>query len=254
MQQLTTFRPDVILSDFSLPGFSGENALEIAQKQCPDIPFIFLSGVLGDDAAVELIRQEATDYVLKDRPTRLPSVIQRALAEAGQRAQRAQLEQAQRLENLGQLASGVAHDFNNLLTVILNYALFASDELAAPPDPDSPKRLEAARSDVGEITRAAGRAAALTRQLLAFARREVIRPQVLDLDHVITAVEEMLRRTLGEHIELVTSLAGDLWPILADPGRREAGAREPSGQRPRATTPGACSLSTPATSLWTPTP
>ena len=127
----------------------------------------------------------------------------------------------QRLENLGQLASGVAHDFNNLLTVILNYASFASDELAAPPDPDSPKRLEAARSDVGEITRAAGRAARPHPPTAGFTRREVIRPQVLDLDHVITAVEEMLRRTLGEHIELVTSLAGDLWPILADPGRLE---------------------------------
>jgi DNA-binding NtrC family response regulator len=62
IQQLAAFRPEVILSDFSLPGFSGESALKIAQEQCPDIPFIVLSGALGDEAAVELIRQGATDY------------------------------------------------------------------------------------------------------------------------------------------------------------------------------------------------
>ena len=85
VEQLAAFRPDVILSDFHLPGFSGETALKIAQEQCPHIPFIIWSGVLGDDAAVELIKHGATDYVLKDRPARLPSVICRALAEAEQR-------------------------------------------------------------------------------------------------------------------------------------------------------------------------
>jgi signal transduction histidine kinase len=225
VQQLTAYRPDVILSDFSLPGFSGETALKIAQEQCPHIPFIFLSSMLGDEAAVDLIRQGATDYVLKDRLARLPSVIDRALAEAGRRTQlaqlQAQLQQSQRLESLGQLAGGVAHDFNNLLAVILSYASFVSEELAAPPDSDWAKKLESARSDVGHITRAAERAAILTRQLLAFARREVIRPQVLDLDKVITGVDDMLRRTLGAQVELITTLGGDLWPVLADPGQLE---------------------------------
>ncbi len=109
VEQLTAFRPDVILSDYHLPGFSGEAALEIAQEQCPQVPFIFWSGVLGDEAAVELIRRGATDYVLKDRPARLPSVIHRALAEAEQRAKLAELEdqlrEAQRLASLGQLAA-----------------------------------------------------------------------------------------------------------------------------------------------------
>ncbi len=109
VEQLAAFRPDVILSDFHLPGFSGEIALEIVQEQCPEIPFVFWSGVLGDEAAVELIKKGAADYVLKDRPARLPSVIYRALAEAEQRAQLAQLEdqlrEAQRLASLGQLAA-----------------------------------------------------------------------------------------------------------------------------------------------------
>jgi signal transduction histidine kinase/CheY-like chemotaxis protein len=132
-----------------------------------------------------------------------------------------QVLQAQRMETLGQLAGGVAHDFNNLLAVILNYASFVSEELAAATESDWPQRCETARGDLGQIQRAGERAASLTRQLLAFARREVIQPQVLDLDGVITAVEDMLRRAVGEHVRLVTSLAGDLWPVLADPGQLE---------------------------------
>ena len=108
-EQLAAFRPDIILSDFHLPGFSGELALEIAQERCPQIPFIIWSGVLGDEAAVGLIKKGATDYILKDRPARLASAIQRALAEAEQRAYLAQLEDqlsaAQRLASLGQLAA-----------------------------------------------------------------------------------------------------------------------------------------------------
>ena len=131
------------------------------------------------------------------------------------------LAQAQRLESLGQLAGGVAHDFNNLLAVILNYAEFAAEELAAATESDWAGRCESAHDDLEQISRAGERAASLTRQLLAFARREVVQPQVLDLDTVITAVEEMLRRTLGEHVELAISLAGGLHPVLADPGQLE---------------------------------
>ena len=109
IEQLAAFRPNIILSDYHLPGFSGEDALKIAQEISPDIPVIIWSGVLGDEAAVELIKQGATDYVLKDRPARLPSVIMRALSEAEQRANLAELEdqllQAQRLASLGQLAA-----------------------------------------------------------------------------------------------------------------------------------------------------
>jgi DNA-binding NtrC family response regulator len=109
IEQLAAFRPDIILSDYHLPGFTGRDALMIAQEGYSDIPFIIWSGVLGDEAAVELIKQGATDYVLKDRPARLPSVIMRALSEAEQRANLAELEdqllQAQRLASLGQLAA-----------------------------------------------------------------------------------------------------------------------------------------------------
>lgn len=144
MAELADFRPDVILSDYHLPGFSGEAALKIALEICPDIPFVFWSGVLGDDAAVELIRQGATDYVLKDRPARLPSVIHRALAEAEQRAHLAQLEdqlaRAQRLASLGQLAAaeeamGLTHQ---LLAVVREEAAAAAPGAIPPGQSDVP--------------------------------------------------------------------------------------------------------------------
>jgi DNA-binding CsgD family transcriptional regulator len=134
--------------------------------------------------------------------------------------QLAQLRQVQRMESLGTLAGGIAHDFNNLLAVILSYASFVSAELAVPSGPDWPKRLESARRDLGQITLAAERAASLTRQLLGSVQQEVVRPQALDLDYAATNVPEMLRRTRGEHVGLVSALAVDLWPVLADPGQQ----------------------------------
>ncbi len=129
-----------------------------------------------------------------------------------------QLHQSQRLESLGQLAGGVAHDFNNLLAVISNYAAFVAEEI----DTKTPQQeWQAVREDIQQIQHAAGRAAGLTHQLLAFARRDVIQPRALDLNRVIEGVEQLLIRTLGEHVELSTGLAAGLQPVLADPGQIE---------------------------------
>ncbi len=129
-----------------------------------------------------------------------------------------QLHQSQRLESLGQLAGGVAHDFNNLLGVISNYATFVGEEVARElPD----RRWQAVRDDIGQVQQAADRAAGLTHQLLAFARQEVIQPRVLNVNDVVESVEQLLLRTLGEHIELVTDLAEGLPMVLADPGQIE---------------------------------
>jgi two-component system cell cycle sensor histidine kinase/response regulator CckA len=170
------------------------------------------------EARVGAERTEAQDG--RDRYEALQDSNRLAAERTKARAE-AQLQQAQRLENLGQLAGGVAHDFNNLLAVILNYASFVAEELDAASVSDCAEHCRAARRDVGQIQQAATRAADLTRQLLTFARREVVRPQVLSLNDVITGVAEMLRRSIGEHVELVTSLAGGLWPVLADPGQIE---------------------------------
>ena len=127
-----------------------------------------------------------------------------------------QVHQSQRLESLGQLAGGVAHDFNNLLSVISNYAAFAADEVAKELPHE---RWQAVRDDIGQVQQAAEQAAGLTHQLLAFARQEMIQPRVLNINDVVTSVEQILIRTLGEHIELITDLAGDLDAVLADPGQ-----------------------------------
>ena len=152
-EQLAEFRPDLILSDYSLPGFSGADALRIAQQQCSQVPVIIWSGVLGDEAAVDLIKQGATDYILKDRPARLPSAVQRALDEARQRARlariEAQLGEAQRLASLGRLtaAEEAVHQTRELLAGVRSeFAAEGRDGPAADPDgpagaggSDSPK-------------------------------------------------------------------------------------------------------------------
>jgi PAS domain S-box-containing protein len=124
----------------------------------------------------------------------------------------AQRLRSQRLESLGQLAGGVAHDFNNLLGVILNYTGFVARRVRDDPT---------AAADLEEVSRAAERAAQLTHQLLAFARQDVVRPEVLDLNAVLLDVERLLRRTLGEHVELHTVAGDELYPVLADPGQLE---------------------------------
>ena len=128
-----------------------------------------------------------------------------------------QLHQSQRLERLGQLAGGVAHDFNNLLAVISNYAAFVAEEVAKAPQ----EEWKSVREDIQQIERAAERAAGLTHQLLAFARRDVVQPRALSLNDVIEKVEQLLIRTLGEHVELSTDLAAGLARVLADPGQIE---------------------------------
>jgi signal transduction histidine kinase len=163
-------------------------------------------------------RREARE--LQERHEVSAIAERRDAREAKERKDRS-LVQAQRLESLGQLAGGVAHDFNNLLAVILNYLSFVAEDVAAAAGQDPGPHLEAAAADLAEVKKAAQRAAGLTHQLLLFARRDVIRPQVLDVDGVITSVEDMLRMTLGEHVELVVTRAGDLWPVLADPGQLE---------------------------------
>ncbi len=132
-----------------------------------------------------------------------------------------QLHQAQRLESLGQLAGGIAHDFNNLLAVIINYAAFIANDLDAASALDGDDRWRGTREDIEQVRLAAERASHLTHQLLSFARREVVQPEVVDVNNVVSDIEQLLRRTLGEHVELESSLAADLHAVLIDPGQLE---------------------------------
>ena len=123
-----------------------------------------------------------------------------------------QLRQAQNMEAIGTLAGGVAHDFNNILTIIIGNADLALKNV----DKDDPSR-----EDLGEIKIAAERAASLTRQLLAFSRKQIITPRVLDLNELLTDIEKMLSRLVGEDIELLTIPEPALWQVQVDPGQME---------------------------------
>ena len=122
----------------------------------------------------------------------------------------AQLIQAQKMESVGRLAGGVAHDFNNMLTVILGHTDLALHRL----DPDSPLR-----ADLQQIETAAQRSADLTRRLLAFARKQTIVPKVLDLNDTMEGMLEMLRRLIGEDIDMVWAPSSGLWPVKIDPAQ-----------------------------------
>lgn len=122
------------------------------------------------------------------------------------------LRQAQKMEAIGQLAGGVAHDFNNLLTVIIGNAELLRSELGSE-DGRQPR--------VAEITGAAYRAASLTRQLLAFSRKQLMVPKVVDLNDIVSGTETMLQRIIGEDVELSTRLAADAWRVEADAGQIE---------------------------------
>jgi signal transduction histidine kinase len=201
--------PDLILADYNLPRFDALRALELLRARRLDVPFIIVSGDIGEELALAAMQRGATDYLLKDRLARLGS----AVAKATERKRlEEQFRQAQKMEAVGRLAGGVAHDFNNLLTIITG---FSEIILSGPRKDDATHRF------VQEIRMAAERAAALTRQLLAFSRKQVLAPEVLDLNAVVSNLEKMLRRLIGEDVRLRTSLEPNLYPVKVDLGQIE---------------------------------
>ena len=159
------------------------------------------------------------DRVLRDKGNQIigirsmvEDITERRRAEEALRKSEEQLRQWQRVEAIGRLAGGVAHDFNNLLMTIKG----CSELLLGAFDRRDPRREE-----VEEILKAADRATSLTRQLLAFGRRQVLQPQVLDLNTVVMNMDKMLRRVIGEDVQLIASLRRDLWSVKVDPGMIE---------------------------------
>ena len=205
---------DLILADCKLPDFSGLQALEIAHALKPETPFVFVSGTIGEETAIESLRNGATDYVLKDRLSRLVPAVRRALAEAEERMLCRQLQQrlreVGRLEAISTLSNGIAHDFNNILTIILGHASLLTLEHENPG-----RVLEIS----GTVTEAARRGSEIVQQLLAFARKSDGHVAPADLNRYIEAHLNALREKLPHQVDLTFEPTGDLPNILMDAGQ-----------------------------------
>jgi two-component system, cell cycle sensor histidine kinase and response regulator CckA len=207
---------DIVISDYSMPGFKGTDALAMVRKKGLDVPFVFLSGTIGEEIAVNAMRAGAQDYVIKGNAARLLPAIQRELREAEVRRERKQMEQRvrqlEKFEALGKLAGGVAHDFNNVVGAIMGWAELGVDRVSS----DSPE-AKLFRNIGEQATRAAG----LTRQLLAYARRQVLEPKNINLNQMVNETTTLLQKTIGEQIEVKMVLAPDLQITRADPSQIE---------------------------------
>ena len=198
---LAEFGPDIVLSDLSMPGFSGHDALRIVRSHCPRLPFIYVSGTIGEDVAVAALREGANDYILKHSSARLPAAVERALREARtederQRAER-ELMRTQRLESLALLAAGLSHDLRNILQPLL-----IVPELIAQRSEDP--RLRQLAAVVAECGR---RGHEMAESMLSFvrgSRRGNEHFRVADLFH---AVELLIKGSLPRTVRLEVRLA-----------------------------------------------
>src|SRR5260370_25234380 len=207
---------DIVISDYSMPGSKGTDALAITRKKGLEVPFIFLSGTIGEEIAVNAMKAGAQDYVIKGNAARLLPAIQRELREAEVRRERKQMEQRvrqlEKFEALGKLAGGVAHDFNNVVGAIMGWAEIGLERLSS----DSPESQL-----FRNIRDQATRAARLTRQLLAYARRQVLEPKNINLNLMVKETTALLQKAIGEQIEVEMVLAPDLQATRADPSQIE---------------------------------
>ncbi|MBW8893845.1 MAG: response regulator, partial [Burkholderiales bacterium] len=207
---------DAVISDFSMPGFSGLEALTTFRTTGLDIPFIFVSGTIGEETAVVAMKAGANDYVMKDNMSRLAPVLERELVQAARRAAHreaeaelrryeAQLGEAQKMESLGTLAGGIAHDFNNILSAILGNVELARGEL----DAEHPVLVM-----LGEIQKAGLRARDLVRQILTFSRRQPQQLRNVALRPIVDETYGLLRATLPAGVDLELSLSDE--PLHVD--------------------------------------
>ncbi|WP_267425206.1 response regulator [Methylobacterium sp. GC_Met_2] len=242
-------RHDLILADYVLPTFDGVSALGIAREQCPDIPFIFCSGTLGEEVAVEALKNGATDYVTKQRLDRMARTVVRALTEARGRTDRRAAETAlqalnetleariaERTRELAEANAELKREIGERERVEdalrLNQRLEAVGQLTSGVAHDfnnlltvisgNIEFLERAVSDdrskrrLAMMKGAADRGARLTAQLLAFSRRQRLEPTPVGLNDTVASMRDLLQSSIGGAVQIETTLQADLWPALVD--------------------------------------
>ncbi|HYT88282.1 MAG TPA: response regulator [Gemmataceae bacterium] len=206
-------QPDLVLLTLPLPAPADAVALAEQFRTGPGVPVVYLA-THADTATLQ--RAQTSDpfgYVFEPaEEPRLAAVLEVALGRRRQGRLEGQSRQTEKMDAVGQLAGGIAHDFNNLLTVVNGY----SGLLLASMTPDHPWH-----GFVAEIYKAGERAAELTRQLLAFSRKQMLQPRVLDVNQIVAGMEAVLRRVLGEGITLATQLESELPLVKTDPGQLE---------------------------------
>jgi signal transduction histidine kinase len=192
---LKEFEPHIVLSDLSMPGFSGQRALQLLRQHDEDLPFIFVSATLGEEAAIEALRNGATDYILKQNPARLASAVRRALTEASARRsnRRAESEliRAQRFESLAMLAGGLSHDLRNLLQPLL----LAGDSLLDYKDDPRLARLGTLVRDCGK------RGLEMVHSMLSFASG-ARRAEQVQLGGLLNALDLLMQGSVPRSIKM----------------------------------------------------
>jgi signal transduction histidine kinase len=217
LERIKADHHDIYLVDHRLPDGTGLDVISAAKHLGADKPFILMTGYGSGALDEAALREGAADYVEKhlvgahlERSIRYALRNWQSSRELHDREE--QLRQSQKMEAIGRLAGGVAHDFNNLLTAIIGY----TDMIAERSDLDP-----ATAREVGEIRLAADRGAALTRQLLAFSRKQLLNPTVLNINESVAGLLHMLPRLIGDHIHTDARLAAGLGFVKADPSQIE---------------------------------
>jgi signal transduction histidine kinase len=210
VHELDEKAPDVVLADYRLPTFDGLSALRLVRDRYPDLPFLIVSGTLGDEKAVEVLKLGATDYVLKDRLSRLVPAILRAREELAERLgrQRAEtlLEQSRRIESLGRLATTISHEFNNVLMIIQS----SVTQLERGGDPAMVQHF------AKRIAEGVKRGQQITSDIARFSRPAKLNLQPLDVNAWATSFSADLRSLLGWGVTLKLQTPAENIEVRAD--------------------------------------